>query len=440
MKKFVINLARRTDRRESFLIRNSFLTDVNFVEAADGNTLTNDDLTTAEIYIDQSYKNRYTDKKITKGEIGCFISHYGVWKMCVEMNETIMVFEDDAIVDRNLFDELYYFQIMKQFNFLYLGRIENSPESVTTINSILEKPSYPYNSHAYVLTPEAAKILIDTDILTRIIPTDEYIPQMLVKLNAVALRIQVVGQLLRTESPSDIETTNNDNNFNIHVVTVGTDREKCNRLYESASKFGINIINIGQNIKWTGGDTTGPSGGIKINLLKNYIEPLSNYDVILFTDAYDVFFNSDINTIVNRAKTLEAQIVFAGEKYCWPNKFLSKKFPDTASPYRFLNSGLFIGQVGAIKSAFSSIIMNDEDDQLYCQMKFLAHNHSIKIDHNCLLFQCYEPEVYIKDKSLYNPITNSFPCIYHGNGGNDAKEHVDVLYKKIIKKETYENL
>jgi hypothetical protein len=30
------------------------------------------------------------------GVIGCFYSHYNLWKKCVELKEPIMIFEDDV--------------------------------------------------------------------------------------------------------------------------------------------------------------------------------------------------------------------------------------------------------------------------------------------------------------------------------------------------------
>jgi hypothetical protein len=35
-------------------------------------------------------------KMSKSGVIGCFYSHYGLWKKCVELNEPIMIFEDDV--------------------------------------------------------------------------------------------------------------------------------------------------------------------------------------------------------------------------------------------------------------------------------------------------------------------------------------------------------
>lgn len=41
-------------------------------------------------------------QRISKpGVIGCFYSHYHLWKKCVELDEPIMIFEDDAVLTRD---------------------------------------------------------------------------------------------------------------------------------------------------------------------------------------------------------------------------------------------------------------------------------------------------------------------------------------------------
>ena len=35
---------------------------------------------------------------LTKGEVGCFLSHWHLWNKCIEKNEPIIVLEDDAIL------------------------------------------------------------------------------------------------------------------------------------------------------------------------------------------------------------------------------------------------------------------------------------------------------------------------------------------------------
>jgi procollagen-lysine,2-oxoglutarate 5-dioxygenase len=73
------------------------------------------------------------------------------------------------------------------------------------------------------------------------------------------------------------------------------------RLVDSGKEVGITPINVIHG-KWKGSDMRGPGGGQKLVDLKSYIErhKLPDNDVILFTDAYDVFFSANLNTIVSR--------------------------------------------------------------------------------------------------------------------------------------------
>ena len=34
---------------------------------------------------------------LTKGEVGCFLSHWRLWEKCIELNEPILILEDDAV-------------------------------------------------------------------------------------------------------------------------------------------------------------------------------------------------------------------------------------------------------------------------------------------------------------------------------------------------------
>jgi hypothetical protein len=435
MKKFVINLPKRHERKEHFLKVNYFLKDVNFIQALDTTNLTLNELLSNGCDTDRYYRNPYTNKKMTKGYIGCTISHYTAWKTCIELNEPIMVFEDDAIVFENLYDENKYTEILKTYNFLYLGRIENQANDVKIVDDDFEIPAYPYNLHAYALTPEAAKILVETDILSRIIPPDEYVPTMLGKLNPIATRALVSDQVVRSIMPSDIFSVTNENyfvDFTTHVITVGTDELLTSKLIHSANQYNITVTNIGLGYQWTGGSTSGPCGGMKINLLKKYIKNLPTYDVILFTDAYDVFYNSSIDTIVNRYLNFNSRIVFSGERFCWPDISLNDKFPYLGERYRFLNSGAFIGQIEELQKLLNDDINDSDDDQLYYQQRFLSGNYDIKLDYKSTIFQSDDARVSIENGKLYNPVTDTNPCIYHGNGGDIAKKTFNSLYNKLM--------
>lgn len=92
MKIFVINLERSHTRRER-MIKNLSESGLEYeiFPAVDGS---------------KEFKElaHYNDKKrrflrirpLTRGEIAAFASHYRLWKKCVELNEPIIIFEDDA--------------------------------------------------------------------------------------------------------------------------------------------------------------------------------------------------------------------------------------------------------------------------------------------------------------------------------------------------------
>ena len=47
------------------------------------------------------------------------------------------------------------------------------------------------------------------------------------------------------------------------------------------------------------------------------------------------------------------------------------------------------------------------------------------------IFTCYDPKVTIQQGQVYNPVTKCYSCVYHGNGGESAKEHYKTIYDKL---------
>lgn len=94
---FMINLLRRPERRNK--MERSFKEiglHVEHVAAADGQLLTQEYLDEIGVKYLPGYADPYQNRPMTKGEIGCFLSHYRVWEQQVarELNE-ILVLEDD---------------------------------------------------------------------------------------------------------------------------------------------------------------------------------------------------------------------------------------------------------------------------------------------------------------------------------------------------------
>ncbi len=118
-KVYVINLEKRTERKERML---SILNDLNlsfeFFKAIDGDQIKFDEW---NIQVFPGYQPDNKKKTLTKGEIGCFMSHYSIWKeviyffywiilslyvfiklKIVEKNlRKVLIFEDDAVIDHD---------------------------------------------------------------------------------------------------------------------------------------------------------------------------------------------------------------------------------------------------------------------------------------------------------------------------------------------------
>jgi len=430
MKTYVINLERRQDRIEVFNQKNQI--GYQIFKAIDGSKIDYKILKQNWFDTDKDWIDPLLGTHLTYGEVGCFISHYLLWVQCLQLNKPILILEDDAIItDRFSYEEIEKV-FEKGYNFLYLGWLEM--DQSTPINETFVVPSYPYWSLSYALTPEAASILVNQTIRNKIIPVDEYLPLKMKELRPCAYTENVIITSDRSECGTDIHPTDRYKffiDFKTHAITVGSDDNKCEKLYDSALKYNCQFLNIGKNVEWNGSDMSGPGGGQKINLLKKYIENLPDHDVILFCDGYDVFLNNTLEEIARRYLELKCKVLFAAEKFCWPDESIAKYFPQSETSYRYLNSGLFIGRVDELKKIITKEIYDIDDDQLYYQNAFLSNQFDIKLDYESHIFQCSDDNVIVKNNGLYNLKTNHFPCLYHGNGGEKDKNHFIKLYSEF---------
>src|SRR5210317_1177261 len=169
MKKYVISLSDASHRKNLFNQNNKkYLDEYEFYNAVDKKYITPDKLQDIGAGVWKGWRSPYKNRIITKGEIACFLSHRNLWVECKNLNEPIAIFEDDAVVEN--WNEKEYETLLETYDFVYLGRNENQPENVTSINDTLEVPCEPYNLHAYIITPKVADILLNTNITQNIIP------------------------------------------------------------------------------------------------------------------------------------------------------------------------------------------------------------------------------------------------------------------------------
>ena len=435
MKTLVINLSHRRDRLDKFKQNNADFISYDVLKAVDGYKVEYKDLRKMGFDTDHDWIDPILNTPLTKGEIGCFLSHWKAWKQCIKANEPILVLEDDAIItDEFSYDELY--KLRRQgYNFVYLGWKEM--EESVPIDDKFVKPVYPYWGLAYVITPESAKIL--TKGKPKIIPVDEYLPRMIEKLNVVAYKENVIVPRDRKDGGSNINPTSRYDyfvDFETHVCTVATDEKKAIKLIHSANQFDVNLNNLGKGVKWEGGTMEGQGGGHKINLVKEFLKDKKDHDIILFLDGYDTFLTDYTDEIISRYIEFSHSIVFSSERFCWPDERYGSKLKalnsDQSTPYQYLNSGMYIGRVDELKKLFAEPLKNSDDDQLYVQEQYLKGECDLVCDIEGYIFNTHEPQISKKNGQLFNPVTQCYSCAYHGNGGEDAKVVLNSIYERFF--------
>ena len=358
---------------------------------------------------DRAWVDPLLGRGLLKTEFGCSVSHFRVWQKIAASGVAGIVLEEDAVFSS--FDVAEIDGLLKSHSSVWLGHRENSL-------------GYWYNAHAYAITPKTAAMLCE-GFAESIIPADEWLPLKLKNSFNYFYKPELVKQIPRSVRPSEIEG----GSMQTHIITVGTDENKMWGLEQSAKRYGITYLNLGQGVEWGGGTMEGQGGGHKINLVRNHIQTLPDDDIVLFVDGYDVLFTDNIHTIKERFDGFDCDILFAAEKSCWPEPTIAPQFPMTPTPYKYLNSGVYMGKVARLNHFFSEVVANDQDDQLWIQKRYLGANGlNVKLDHEGYVFQC-DDEVSYDGKQISNGMC--CPCIYHGNGGDDAKARFNSLADKF---------
>ena len=432
MKTFVINLPDRKDRMQRFNANNPYLEYETF-KAVEGYKVGYEKLLSQGFDTDHNWIDPILKTPLTKGEVGCFLSHWHLWNKCIEKNEPIIVLEDDAI----LTDKFDVEEISKlKYDFVYLGwkEMDKSKE----INDDLVIPVYPYWTLAYMIRPEAARVLVNDVIKCNIIPVDEYLPTKMPEIKVAGYKENVVEPVSREDGGSDVLAKSRYDyflDFNTHAVTVATDKTKALKLYESAKAKDSTIINLGKNITWEGGVMeAGKGGGHKINLVKEYIADKKDSDVLVFFDGYDTFLSESIEEITYRFMEFSERAIFSSERFCWPDESLAQELKaknnTQETPYQYLNSGTYVARIGELKKIFEPHIENDGDDQLYVQKQHRTGKYDIACDVEGYIFTCYEPQIEVRNGQLFNPVTGCYTCAYHGNGGEKQKVWMSKVYNQ----------
>lgn len=462
---YVINLEHRPARLQRFRQRFDELDlgsvlDLRIVRATNASEaqelLNNKTVSIRANYVDPVHK-----RPMKLGEIGCAHSHYRVFQNIADDKEHdwAVVLEDDAVLSEEFaarFKDWRKLSSPSRDVVFYAHKKMDAETNPKSLGHGLEEFVYSYWALAYAVTREAAKQLADESYLQNIVPSDEYLPAMLLESECDVAgvcdrRPQLRGASYQedlavpenfgdtafsdTELSDLVDAKNNAANTSFDVYTVATDTNHFGfrALERSALHFGVKLTVLDSSKEWQGGEMfEGTGGGQKLTSMRKALEKEEDKDrMVIFTDGYDTLI---VKSAAEIAALLEKHVppgtvMFATERHCWPERGLAKHYPEVEDhPYRFLNSGNYAGRVRDILALIDD---RDErnpssDDQLYFTKVFLGGRSKIRLDYDRVLFQTLsgidDDEWFMKERGTRFARKDGRPsaAFLHGNG--DAKE------------------
>lgn len=69
---------------------------------------------------DDRLSQKYRGKSLSRGQLGCYASHYLLWEKCVAENKPIIILEDDALLDKELLSS-------------FINNLEELPETIECV-------------------------------------------------------------------------------------------------------------------------------------------------------------------------------------------------------------------------------------------------------------------------------------------------------------------
>ena len=447
----VVHLTRHRERRRRLsaaLDRHGF-SRVTWLSAVDGRTLDPappwqvSDLPPTTPW--SEWLDPYARRAMTLGEVGCALSHVLAWRRIAESGYPGLVIEDDAAPVEPLMESVP--MLMRDldhldFDLCYLAQ-RNDPGPKPLAGRHVHLVDYhPLWTLAYLLSPEGARKLAASPWRHRLAPADEMLPACFGLNRDAAVNDAYAGSaglVLATnqrfftpwESSAGSETEKSppvrETEASLLALTVATEeRPELRRLLDSGLRYGFAIEPLGLGLPWRGGDVaTGPGGGQKVNLLRRALETVPPERPVLFVDGYDTIVTRHARDILGAWREAAGDSpLFAAEVFCWPDAASAARYPAApdGSPYRFLNSGAFIGRAGDLLRIVAEAIDDSRRrSKRYYTERFLSGEHGIALDHRCRLFQCLNGalEHVSADEGrgmIYNSLTQSWPAVVHANG------------------------
>ncbi|HFQ4922304.1 TPA: glycosyltransferase family 25 protein [Vibrio vulnificus] len=236
MKIFVVSLSSSVERRERMQRQlDQLQIEFEFFDAVDGskpNFLNSDKVDNALTYSRKGYQ-------LKNGEVACFSSHYELWKVCISLNQPIIILEDNVDISEDfpqLIEPLN--RVIRQFDYVKLAA--TLPVKFNPIKQIISRYSIGQygkktcGTTAYAVSPEAAKQFI-LHAEKFIEPVDDYLEKPWrhgVKTYSIAPSL-----FQRAQIASTISSSSNHRKAKSGLSKLNKFRVELYRTYESVMRF-----------------------------------------------------------------------------------------------------------------------------------------------------------------------------------------------------------
>ena len=173
-KVFLINLPKRKDRLNLFKINYNFNIPLNIISAVDGYNLDINELYKKKILGLHGYNSIINNKNgkrknhyelTNKGSIGCYLSHYSIWKNEKDF-EICFIFEDDCVFNNITLQEIYYriSLLPNDWDIYLLSNPNHCYKIVEYDNDILKVKRF-FLTNAYIIKKKAINKILNTNTI-----------------------------------------------------------------------------------------------------------------------------------------------------------------------------------------------------------------------------------------------------------------------------------
>ena len=201
----------------------------------------------------------------------------------------------------------------------------------------------------------------------------------------------------------------------LHITTVATERTQAVlQLLDSCRDKGASLTILGEGLPFVGYSQ-------KFVLLQEYLTTLHDEDLLLFIDGYDTLLLQSPEYIVEQFLKMKAPFVVSADRYCYPDESLSDLHLASRTPFIYLNSGCYIGEVQALREFLATISPIDPqaNDQHLMMLYMLQNRWKIVLDTHCELFlstfECTSSDIILDRTNTCVSYQNSTtPAVIHG--------------------------